>query len=275
MSATGGDGELVPYFPRDEGDDALKGIAYIAYARQSGGMPAFRRGLSLLDRALSDTPGAGEAQFLLGFARLQTGDARGALAPLRASVEAGANPERLNTLAQAIEASGGSAAEAERLYREALGIQPAASEIRVNLGRLLEAQGRVRDAIAQYRAAIEEEPWLVEAHTLLGGALAKSGEIAGAIAELREAITLDPGQADALTNLAALLAQQGQIAEAGRFSVARWTQILATRTRRPTSRSTTSTGATRGRLDGAQALQLDPASRRRSRCSASSGTPDG
>ncbi|OZC03807.1 tetratricopeptide repeat protein [Rubricoccus marinus] len=212
--ASGAESELVPYYERDEGDEALRGIAYIVFARQSGGSPAFRRGLAMLESALDEPTGAGEAQFLLGFARLQTGDARGAIQPLRAAIELQANPERLNTLAQALEVSGGSASEAEKLYRQALDIQPAASDIRTNLGRLLEAQGRIPDGIAQYRAAIQEEPWQVEAHTLLGGALAKAGDVQGAAQALREAIKLEPRQADALTNLAVLLAQQGQTGEA-------------------------------------------------------------
>ena len=216
IRSVGGTGELVPYFDQDQDESEVAGIAYVIYARQGGGSAAFRRGVSILDRVLRDRPQAGEAQFVLGVARLQMGDARAALAPLRLAIEQGANPERLNALAQALEQTA-QPAEAERLYRQALAAQPAAANIRTNLGRLLEASGRLPEAIGAYRAAIEEEPWLSEAHVLLGGALAKSGDLGGAAGALRKAVELEPDQPDALTNLGVLLAQQGDIGQAGRL----------------------------------------------------------
>ena len=212
----GGRGELVPYYDQDQGDTETAGIAYVIWARQGGGSSAFRQGVSILERALSERPDAGEAQFVLGVARLQMGQAQKALAPLRRAVELGENPERLNALAQASEQTGG-LAEAERLYGRALALQPAAADVRTNLGRLLEAQGRIDAAVAAYRRAIEEEPWLSQAHTLLGGALAKSGDLDGAVRALREAVTLEPDQPEALTNLGALLAQRGDLGQAGRL----------------------------------------------------------
>ena len=216
IQSVGGTGDLVPYFDRDQGETEVAGVAYVIYARQGGGAAAFRRGVSILDRVLADRPEAGEAQFVLGVARLQMGDAQAALAPLRRAIEQGSNPERLNALAQALEQTG-QTAEAERQYRLALTAQPAAADIRTNLGRLLEAEGRLPEAISAYRAAIEEEPWLSEAHVLLGGALAKSGDLGAATAALRQAVNLEPDQPDALTNLGVLLAQQGDIGQAGRL----------------------------------------------------------
>ncbi len=213
VTATGG--TLTPYFDGDGEGSIAEGMAYVVYGRQSGGDAALRRGVDLLAAALADVPEAGEAHFLLGFARLQMGQAREAVEPLRAAVAAGENPERLNALAQALEATtqGG----VEELYRKAIAIQPADASVRVNLGRYLEAQGRVPEAIAEYRAAILEEPWLDQAHVLLGGALAKSGDVPDAIAALREAVTLAPDHGDALTNLGALLAQSGDVPQAGRL----------------------------------------------------------
>ena len=260
VERVGGGSRLVPYFDRDEGDSPIAGIAYVTYARQGGGRAAFRQGLSILDRALEERPEAGEAQLVLGVARLQMGDARGALAPLRRAVELEENPERLNALAQATERSGGALAEAERLYRRALALQPAAADVRTNLGRVLEAQGRVAEAVGEYRKAIAEEPWLAEAHTLLGGALAKAGEADRAIAALREAITLDPSQADALTNLAVLLAQRGEGTEAGR----RFRQAVAADPRNANAQANLALyHLNEGRLPEAlasaqAALQIDP-----------------
>ncbi len=209
---------LTPYFDlASDGDGSLmEGMAYVIYGRQLGGPAALRRGVDLLSGGIdADTPGAGEAQFLLGFARLQMGQAQQAVEPLRAAVAAGEVPERLNALGQALEAAGQPGAE--EAYRRALAVQPAEASIRTNLGRLLEAQGRVPEAIAEYRAAIAEQPWLEQAHALLGGALAKTGDTSDAIAALREAVTLNPDMGDALTNLGALLAQAGDVPQAGRL----------------------------------------------------------
>ncbi len=208
--------DLVPYFAEDGPDGLYASMAYVVLGRQQQSPAATRRGTARLAELLADRPEHGEAQFLLGFARLQGGDARGAVAPLEAAVAAGANPERLNALAQAYEALG-RAADAERRYVEALAIQPAAARIRTNLGRLRERQGRVDEAVAAYREAVVEEPWLAQAHTLLGGALARRGDAPGAVAALREAVTLEPLQADALTNLGVLLAQAGDARAAGPY----------------------------------------------------------
>ena len=207
---------LTPYYDGDGDGTVMEAMAYVVYGRQAGGPEALQHGVDLLSKELGDDAAeAGEAQFLLGFARLQMGQAQAAIAPLRAAVAAGENPERLNALGQALEAVGQPGAE--DAYRKALAIQPAEASIRTNLGRLLEAQSRVPDAIAEYRAAIAEEPWLEQPHVLLGGALAKTGNQPDAIAALREAVTLNPDQGDALTNLGALLAQTGDVPQAGRL----------------------------------------------------------
>ena len=213
---TAAGGSLTPYFEGDGEGTVTEAMAYVVYGRQGGGPTALRRGVDLLASALEETPDAGEGQFLLGFARLSMGQAQQAVGPLRAAIAIAENPERLNTLAQALEAAG-QPAEAEGLYRRALAIQPAEASIRVNLGRLLEAQSRLPDALVEYRAAIAEQPWLEQAHVLLGGALARTGAVPDAIAALREAVTLDPDHGDALTNLGALLAQTGDVAGGGRY----------------------------------------------------------
>ena len=209
--------ELVPYFEGDRADDAYAGMAYVVLGQQQNDRRAVQRGVSLLGAALAETPERGEAQFLLGFARLQLGDARGALGPLRDAVRIRENPERLNTLAQAIEQSGGAASEAEAAYRRALGLQPAAASIRVNLGRLLDGQGRTAEALQAYRTSIAEEPALETAHYNLGTLLARTGDAAGARRALEEAVRLDPGYGEALANLAVLVAQSGDAARAGRL----------------------------------------------------------
>ncbi len=212
-------GELAPYFERDRGGAeaaVYAAMAEVVRGRQEGDRDVLARGAQRLATALGEAPGIGEGHFLLGWARLQVGHAAEAVGPLERSLADGRIPERLNALAQAFEATG-RAAEAEPLYREALSLQPALADVRVNYGRLLEKRGRLPEAVQQYRAAVQEEPWLVEAQYNLGTALLRQGDAAAAEAPLAEAVRLDPFHADALLNLGVLRAQQGDGEAAGQL----------------------------------------------------------
>ena len=211
---------LTPYFERDRqpGDEArvYAGMAYVVYGRQQGDEAEVARGAALLDQALARQPEHGEAQFLLGFARMQQGDFASAIAPLERSVEIGGDvPERLNALAQAYEATGAPASKVEEAYRRALDVQPAAASVRVNYGRFLEAQGRAPEALQAYAAAARERPALVAAQYNLGTARLRQGDLDAGRQALEEAIRLNPDHADALTNLGILAAQRGDLATAG------------------------------------------------------------
>src|SRR5690606_4842281 len=213
-----GQGALEPYFERDR--DGLEaqtylGMANVIYGRQQGDAARMRQGIRLLDGALAEAPERGEAQFLLGYARLQLGQARAAVPALEAAVRIGPDvPERLNALAQAHEQAGGELARIEALYRRALTVQPKAADIRVNLGRFLETQGRVEEALAEYRRATDDDPVLAAAHYNLGTVLLRLGRAGEGEAALREALHLQPDHADALANLGVLLAGRGQVSEA-------------------------------------------------------------
>ena len=217
------DGELlVPYFDRDEAGDAeaqaYRGMAYVIYGRQKGEASEVARGAVLLEQALAQRPEHGEAQFLLGFARLQQGDAQAAIGPLERSIEVGGEiPERLNALAQAYEAVGREPTVLDETYRRALEAQPAASGIWVNYGRFLESQGQLARAVEAYQKAAREEPALVAAHYNLGTARLRLGEAAAGRKDLEKAVRLNPDHADALTNLGILSAQRGESEEAGRL----------------------------------------------------------
>jgi Tfp pilus assembly protein PilF len=211
--------ELVPYFEADaeEGEGRIyEGMAYVIYGRQQGDSLALEKGIDLLAAALADDPAHGEAQFLLGFARLQVGRVREAIPALEEAVRQDPNvPERLNALAQAYEADRRDAAYIERLYTRALQLQPAVADVRVNYGRFLEAQGRLEAALGQYRQAAEEQPWLAAAHYNLGTAYLKTGALEPAEAALRRALELEPDHPEALGNLGLLFASQGRTEAAG------------------------------------------------------------
>ncbi|MEM8556596.1 MAG: tetratricopeptide repeat protein [Bacteroidota bacterium] len=213
-------GLLQAYFRRDQMPDEsiYEAMAYVVLARQEGDLEALGESAIRLQSALAASPTMGEAQYLHGFALLEQNRPQDAIPSLERAVELGpAIPERLNALAQAYEAAQRNPADAERLYRQALEVQPALADVRVNLGRLLQAQGRIAEAEEAYRTALAEHPWLPQVHYNLGTLQLQQGQAEAAVASLREAITLDPNHGDALTNLGVYHAMQNDAREARRF----------------------------------------------------------
>lgn len=218
--AQNADVTLVPYYAQDretpEGRLYL-GMAYVVFGRQNGDQRALRRGVTLLDEGLRGHDDAySEAHYLLGYARLQLGEVGLAVPPLERAVALEGVPERLNTLAQAYEATGKAPAEIEPLYRRALALQPALADMRVNYGRFLEAQGRLAEAETQYRQAATEQPSLAAAQYNLGTAALRLGRPAEAEQALVQAVTLTPDDAQARGNLGLLYATTGRTQDAGR-----------------------------------------------------------
>ena len=83
-----------------------------------------------------------------------------------------------------------------------------------NLGRCLEQQERLDDAVAAYRHATATDPGLSAARNSLALALERRGETGGAIAEYRLLLAYEPDYALAHFNLADLLLSLGRAAEA-------------------------------------------------------------
>ena len=211
-------GELEPYFERDQGTEegeTYLAMATVVYGRRTGDRAELTKGAALLDRVAARETAPGEAKYLLGFTRTLLGQDAAAIEPLRAAIGEKATPERLNTLAQAMERVGRPAADVEALYTQALQIQPAAAEVRVNYGRFLEATGRLPAALDAYTRAASDRPDLAAAHANRGRLLARQGDIDGAVDALDQAVTLEPGDGAALADLGAILAQSGAADRAG------------------------------------------------------------
>lgn len=213
-------GELEPYFERDRGTkegETYLAMATVVHGRRTGDRGDLTKGAALLASIAEQETAPGEAKYLLGFTRTLLGQDAAAVAPLQAAVAQKATPERLNTLAQTLERVGRPAAEIEALYAQALQIQPAAAEVRVNYGRFLEATGRTPQALEAYTRAAADRPDLAPAHANRGRLLARQGDTPGAIDALQQAVTLEPGDGRALADLGALVAQSGDAGRAGRL----------------------------------------------------------
>lgn len=216
---------LVPYFERDRGSagDEARGMALVVLGRQRGDQGMIQSGRVVLSDLFPDI--GGEASLLLGLSFLDEGNPESAIAPLEAAlVDDPDRVERLNALAQAYQATGRTAASVERLYRQALRIQPARADVRLNYGQFLEHSGRTEEALDAYRLAAEEAPWRALAEFNTGSAEVRAGRIDEAGESLLRALHLDPTLVEAWGNLGALYAQEDRM-DSARVAFERGVQI--------------------------------------------------
>ena len=101
--------------------------------------------------------------------------------------------------------------EAEKIYRQALSVDPDNALAFNNLGSILLEREEFYDAEDCFRAALRAQPDLVVALYSLGGVLHRMGRSHEAERYCRKAIELDPRSAAALNNLAAVLEQRGDL----------------------------------------------------------------
>jgi tetratricopeptide (TPR) repeat protein len=95
-------------------------------------------------------------------------------------------------------------------YAEAVAADPHHADAHVNLGRLLHAQGRLREAEAHFVAALVARPTDTTASFNLAVVLEDLGRLDDAIARYRETIELDPTIVDAYFNLSRLYEKKGE-----------------------------------------------------------------
>ncbi|HEX7707216.1 MAG TPA: tetratricopeptide repeat protein [Thermoanaerobaculia bacterium] len=110
----------------------------------------------------------------------------------------------------ACELESSSVEEAKQAYERAIRADPAHTDARVNLGRLLHESGDAASAARHYRAALEADPEHPTAAFNLGVALEDLGRLDEALQVYRRAIALDPENAEAHYNLAGVLERRGE-----------------------------------------------------------------
>lgn len=98
---------------------------------------------------------------------------------------------------------------ARETYEAVLERDPSLAGARINLGRLLHADGNLRKAEALYRAALEQQPQNALAAFNLGVALEDQGKTSDAADAYRAVLALDDRYADAHYNLSRLLEAEG------------------------------------------------------------------
>ncbi len=110
----------------------------------------------------------------------------------------------------------GDRSEALEHLLAALRLAPDASEVHLSMGNyMLNASGRLDDAIAEYRTAVRLAPASERAHANLGNALLRAGRSGQATAEFDAALRIDPSNAVAHIGLGnAFLTTPGRVSDA-------------------------------------------------------------
>jgi tetratricopeptide (TPR) repeat protein len=116
----------------------------------------------------------------------------------------------------AMELEDGSPLEARAAYHHALDIDPAHVTARINLGRLLHAEGKLDGAEAHYREALRHDAGSALAWYNLGVLLEDRARPAEALPCYERAVRADPNLADAHYNLALLYERVGRKQDAVR-----------------------------------------------------------
>jgi predicted O-linked N-acetylglucosamine transferase (SPINDLY family) len=119
------------------------------------------------------------------------------------------------TFAQAVrQQQAGHLAEAERLYRQILHLDPQHADALHQLGRLAMQAGQYETAVQLIRQAMRSGQRAASYSISLAEAHRQLGQVAEAIAELRRALAIDPQSAAAHANLGVACFQAGDLAQA-------------------------------------------------------------
>jgi len=104
--------------------------------------------------------------------------------------------------------------EAERLYKQAVALQPGGSRTHNSYGVLLSLWGRLEEADREYREALRLDPLSVQVQTNLTLNLYRQKRYQEAVEQARKAIAIDPTFRTIYSPMAAALGQMGRTAEA-------------------------------------------------------------
>jgi tetratricopeptide (TPR) repeat protein len=108
----------------------------------------------------------------------------------------------------------GDMVEAVQLVNKAVSLGPQSGLLLFHQGTVLMAAKKLPEAIAAFRRAVEAQPGTAQIHFNFANALRASGDWAAAIAQYREALRLDSAMLDAYNNLALSLVHEEKLDEA-------------------------------------------------------------
>ncbi len=196
--------------------DILANAPDHAETRHFLGLALHQRGdhmgaLAELETAVRLAPGVGPFRFNLGLVQTAAGAFEDAAHSFRGLIDEGADaPDLLNAYAVALRHTG-DRDEAEQVLTRLTQKHPAFAGGHFNLGNLLLAAGRLKNAVTCYERALELTPGNTEIIKNLAAALQGQGQLARARALLEQVLKSSPDDAAALNNLANILRQKGDL----------------------------------------------------------------
>jgi tetratricopeptide (TPR) repeat protein len=104
--------------------------------------------------------------------------------------------------------------EAVSCYRRALALRPDFSDAHCGLGIVLKMQGKLDEAVASLELALTHRPDYVEAHSNLGNALREQGRLEEAAESYKRALSYRADYVEAHNNLGNTFKEQGKLDEA-------------------------------------------------------------
>jgi arylsulfatase A-like enzyme/Flp pilus assembly protein TadD len=191
---------------RPESADAYR---YLAFVYWQAGRPA--DAIATLEAALKSGITHRDVRVKLGVYLAETGNAGRAIALLEGLAQD--DIEALNALGIAY-GQAGRAAEAMRIFKQALEIDASNGLAWQNIGTLQLRAGDRQAAESSLRRALAIDDTLPGAYTTLGVVLSNSSRKPEAIDLWKRAVALEPSEYDALYNLTVTLAEAGRADEA-------------------------------------------------------------
>ena len=188
-------------------------LACAAFSRKQVGY--WQNDRVAFEHALAVTADPGMAFYHIGGAFAEQGNRRVAMALYRASIatEPGRDPGAYLDLGALLEQEG-KTNEALAIYDKALRAMPWAAQVHNHLGNLFSSAGRAEEALNHYRAAVQARDDYPDAHYNLGVALASQHQWSQAAEQFAAVVRLKPDDAEAHASLAETLLNQDKPSEA-------------------------------------------------------------
>lgn len=192
--------------------DSPAALLSAAVTRHQQGDPA--GAVPLYRSVLAQRPNHVDTIHLLGLALWQSGSVEEGLALVEKAAKAAPDQPSIQNNLGGMMMAHRRFREAERAFRRALSVKPDMPDAWSNLAAVLMEQNRPADAEAAGQRATRLAPERADGWSNLGAALVELARPAEAEAALRRALTLRPDFAMAHANLGNLLRRQGRMAEA-------------------------------------------------------------
>jgi tetratricopeptide (TPR) repeat protein len=206
--------------PGDERSRGALAEALVAVAQ-------VQRAEEVLNEAVKEIPGSGQAHYLLGKLYEMRGDTLKAANVY--STASKLNPvigaDRLVTRLGSLYARQQKTDAAIAAYREAVAIGPNVGETHERLGHLYRSQNQLDEALAEFSAAAAIDPLSASAHAGMGGAFMRMKRYEDAVAALRRGLRLKPLLRDRYV-LAQALLRLGKIEE-GKAELEKFKELQA------------------------------------------------